>query len=337
MIFGLCLLILCALPVFAKDTLDIYWIDVEGGAATLIVTPDSETILMDAGWPGFEKRDPKRIVHVLEEEVGVTGLDYFITSHFHRDHVGGLAALASLVPIGKFVDHGDSVEIGWNERADDLWKSYVEATGGKRIQIKPGDTLPLANMEFLFVAARSNFIDPLQPDVAPNPHCRDSVQKQVDRGENGKSVGILVRFGKFDFLDLGDLSWNYEIETACPVNLFGEIDLYQVTHHGMHMSGAPAHLHAIRPKVAVMNNGPRKGGRPETFEVLTSLSSLETLWQVHRSLATDAAHNPSEDFIANLGETEECDGNWIKATIWPDGRFTIFNSRNEHSMEYKAD
>ena len=337
MIFGLCLLILFALPVFAKDTLDIYWIDVEGGAATLIVTPDSETILMDAGWTGFEKRDPKRIVHVLEEEVGVTGLDYFITSHFHRDHVGGLAALASLVPIGKFVDHGDSVEIGWNDRADDLWKSYVEATGGKRIQIKPGDTLPLANMEFLFVAARGNFIDPLQPDVAHNPHCRDSVQKQVDRGENGKSVGFLVRFGKFDFLDLGDLSWNYEIETACPVNLFGEIDLYQVTHHGMHMSGAPAHLNAIRPKVAVMNNGPRKGGRPETFEVLSSLSSLETLWQVHRSLATDAAHNPPEDFIANLGETEECDGNWIKATVWPDGRFTIFNSRNEHSMEYKAD
>ena len=312
----------------------IYWIDVEGGAATLIVTPDSETILMDAGWPGFDDRDPKRIVQVLEQEAGAKKLDYFITSHFHRDHVGGVAALASMIRIEHFVDHGDSVEIGWNERADALWTSYVETAGDRRMQVEPGQRLPLENTDFLFVAARSRFLERPLAEPGPNPACRDAAQKPVDRGENGKSVGFLVRVGKFEFLDLGDLTWNYEIETACPVNLFGEIDLYQVTHHGMHTSGAPAHIQGIRPLVAVMNNGPRKGGTPATYEALTSLPSLQDLWQVHRAVQSGPEHNPGEERIANLGETEDCEGYWIKATVQPDGRFTVTNSRNGYSKGY---
>ena len=328
------LLPLFALPLSAAGTLDIYWIDVEGGAATLIVTPDSETILMDAGWPGFDDRDPIRIVNVLESEVGRKELDYFIASHFHRDHTGGVAALASMVPIGRFVDHGDSVEMGWNERADLLWQSYTDAAGDGRMQVGPGDRLPLKNTDFLFVAARSRFLDSPLSDQGPNPACRDIVHKRVDKGENGKSVGFLVRVGPFEFLDLGDLSWNFEIETACPTNLFGEIDLYQVTHHGMHTSGAPAHIRGIRPLVAVMNNGPRKGGSPATYRALTSIPSLAALWQVHRAVESDADHNPEENFIANLGETEGCKGHWIKASVQPDGRFTLTNSRNGFSRSY---
>ncbi len=318
----------------AKDTLDIYWIDVEGGAATLIVTPDNETILMDAGWPGFDDRDPKRIVHVLENEVGKKELDYFIASHFHRDHVGGVPGLAALIPIEKFVDHGDSVEIGWNERADALWKSYISVTKGKRMQAKPGDRLPLKNTEFTFVAARSKFIERPLDDRGPNPACRDASQKKADEGENGKSVGFMIRIGKFEFLDLGDLSWNFEIETACPNNLFGEVDLYQVTHHGMHMSGPPAHIEAIQPMVAVMNNGPRKGGHPETYELLTATASLKDLWQVHRTVESGAAHNTAESLTANLGETDQCKGYWLKAAVRPDGSFSILNSRNGVSKSY---
>ncbi len=320
-------------PLVAQ-TLDIYWIDVEGGAATLLVTPDRETVLMDAGWPGFDDRDARRIVRVLEDEVGKRELDYFIASHFHRDHTGGLPALASMVPISRFVDHGDSVEIGWSERADELWQSYVDAAGDRRMRAVPGERLPLKDTDFLFVAARSRFLDRPLTDQGPNPACRDAVQKAVDKGENGKSVGFLVRVGAFEFLDLGDLSWNYEIETACPTNLFGEVDLYQVTHHGMHMSGAPPHILGIRPRVAVMNNGPRKGGSPATYEALTSTPSLVDLWQVHRAVDSDAEHNPDEDFMANLGETEGCPGHWIKASVEPDGRFTVTNSRNGFSKQY---
>ena len=328
------LLTVVAAPLLVAESLDIYWIDVEGGAATLVVTPDSETILMDAGWPGFDDRDPTRIVNVLEKEVGRKELDYFIASHFHRDHTGGVSALASMIPIGTFVDHGDSVEIGWNERADALWKSYVDAAGDRRMQVQPGQRLPLKNTEFVFVAARSRFLDRPLSAQGSNPACRDATQKRPDKGENGKSVGFLVRVGKFEFLDLGDLSWNYEIETACPTNLFGEIDLYQVTHHGMHMSGAPAHIRGIRPLVAVMNNGPRKGGSPATYSALTSTPSLRDLWQVHRAVESDADHNPAEDFIANLGETEGCEGHWIKASVQPDGRFSVTNSRTGFSREY---
>ena len=328
------LLPLFALPLSAAGTLDIYWIDVEGGAATLIVTPDSETILTDAGWPGFDDRDPIRIVDVLANEVGRKELDYFIASHFHRDHTGGVAALASMIPIGRFVDHGDSVEMGWNERADLLWQSYTDTAGDDRMQVEPGDRLPLKNTDFLFVAARSRFLDSPLSDQGPNPACRDIVHKRVDKGENGKSIGFLVRVGPFEFLDLGDLTWNFEIETACPTNLFGEIDLYQVTHHGMHMSGAPAHIRGIRPLVAVMNNGPRKGGSPATYRALTAVPSLAALWQVHRAVESDGDHNPEDDFIANLGETEGCGGHWIKASVQPDGRFTLTNSRNGFSRSY---
>ncbi len=323
-------------PLPGEDDLRIYWIDVEGGAATLIVTPENETVLMDAGWPGFEGRDADRIAKVLVDEVGKQRVDYFISSHFHRDHTGGLPALAERVEIGQFVDHGDSVELGWNERADALWSSYVETAGDRRTQVKPGQRLPLASTDFLFVAARSRFLSEPLTDAGPNPHCRDAAAKPVDRGENGKSVGFLVRLGRFEFLDLGDLSWNFENETACPVNLFGEVDLYQVTHHGMHMSGAPAHVRSIKPLVAVMNNGPRKGGSPATYKVLSALPGLEDLWQVHRAVDGGDGHNPPEELIANLGETEGCEGHWIRATVQSDGTFTVANSRNSFSKSYSS-
>ena len=314
-------LALVAAPLLSAGTLDINWVDVEGGAATLIVTPYSETILMDAGWPGFGDRDPIRIVNVLDKEVGRNELDYFIALHFHRDHTGGGAALASMIPIGTFIDHGDRVEFGWNERADAFWKSYVDAAGDRRMQVGPGQRLPLKNTDFLFVAARSRFLDRPLSKQGSNPVCREAKQKRVDKGENGKSVGFLVGAGEFEFLDLGDLSWNHEIETACPTHLFGEIGLYQVIHHGMHMSGAPAHIRGIRPLVAALNNGPRKGVRPAHVRG-AHVDSVAA-----RSLAGSSCcrmrrgPQPAKDSIANLGETEGCEGHWIEASVQPDGRF----------------
>jgi competence protein ComEC len=332
------LLLACLLavaPLVAADTLDIYWIDVEGGAATLIVTPQGETVLMDAGWPGFEDRDPKRIVDVLKNVAGRKRIDWFVTSHFHTDHVGGLPALAKMVPIVKFVDHGDSVEKD-SERGKQLWESYLAVAQGKRMQVKPGDKLPLAKTDFLFVAARSKFLEKPLTKAKPNPLCKDAQPKAEDTGENGKSVGFLVRVGKFEFLDLGDLSWNFESQMACPVNLLGEIDLYQVTHHGMDMSGAPEHIHAIRPLVAVMNNGHRKGGRPETYRTLTASPGFQDLWQMHKALEPAGAPNADERMIANLPATDDGDpGHWIKASVRPDGTFTVTNSRNDFSKSYK--
>jgi beta-lactamase superfamily II metal-dependent hydrolase len=329
-------LMLLAAPAWAADgTLDIYWIDVEGGAATLIVTPQGETALMDAGWPGFDDRDPKRIVNVLKYVAGKERLNYFITSHFHTDHVGGLPSLAKMITIEKFVDHGDSVEQD-REGGKKLWDAYAAAADGRRMQVKPGDKLPLKGVNFQFVAARSKFLSKPLPGGKKNPLCAGATKKEPDPDENGKSVGFLIRVGKFEFLDLGDLSWNYELELACPQNLLGEIDLYQVTHHGMDMSGAPAHIHAIKPMVAVMNNGHRKGGRPETYKTLTSSPGFVDLWQVHKALVPEGAPNTDERMIANLEATDEGDkGHWIRASVQPNGELTITNSRNSFSKTYK--
>ena len=320
---------------FAADSLDIYWIDVEGGAATLIVTPGGDTVLVDAGWPGFEGRDMKRIKSVLGEQAKASKIDYFITSHFHRDHVGGLPQLAAEVPIGKFVDHGDSVE---QERPNGmkLWQSYLSVAKGKRMTAKPGDELPLSGAGLTFVTARSRVLDkPLKPS-GPNPLCNGAKLMDEDTGENGKSVGFILSRGGFEFLDIGDLTWNVEHTLGCPENLLGEIDLYQVTHHGLANSGAPQHLWATKPRVAVMNNGPRKGGAPEAFETISKSPGLEDIWQVHRSLETDDAHNTNKKMIANFEETDDCKGHWIKASVAEDGSYTITNGRNNFSKTYKA-
>jgi beta-lactamase superfamily II metal-dependent hydrolase len=313
--------------------LEIYWIDVEGGAATLIVTPTGETVLMDAGWPGNDDRDAKRIAEVLENEVGRKEIDYFITSHFHVDHAGGAPGLAAMVPIKQFVDHGDSIEKNSSERAAQLWQDYREVAG-TRMTVNPGDTLPVSGVDFQFVSARGESI---KNAAAPaNPFCEGAEQKEVaSNPENGQSVGFMVRMGDFEFLDLGDLTWPEELAAVCPQNAFGQVDLFQVSHHGMFISNSPAMINAIAPQVAVMNNGANKGGDPLAYAALMETPRLVDLWQGHKTL-NDGALNTDEDKLANLGETEGCEGHWIKATVQADGSFTILNSRNGFSKSYQS-
>ena len=313
--------------------LEIYWVDVEGGAATLIVTPAGETVLMDAGWPGNDDRDAKRIADVLENEVDRKEIDYFITSHFHTDHVGGAPGLAAMLPIKQFVDHGDSTEKNRNERAAQLWQDYREAAG-TRMTVNPGDTLPVSGVDFQFVAAGGESIS--GDGSTQNPHCEGAEQKEApDGSEDSQSIGFMVRMGEFEFLDLGDLHWAQELAAVCPQNPFGEIDLFQVSVHGGSPSNSPTLLNAIAPQVAVMNNGPHKGGDPLTYAALMGTSRLLDLWQGHKAL-NDGTLNTDEDKLANLGGTEGCEGHWIKATVQADGTFTILNSRNGFSKSYKS-
>jgi len=330
--------ILLMLPLLAAgaDSLDIYWIDVEGGAATLIVTPAGETVLMDAGWAGFEDRDAKRIQSVLSGQAKAAKIDYFITSHFHADHAGGIPALAALTPIAKFVDHGDSVEKDQPNGAQ-LFASYLKVVDGKRMQVKPGDKLPLKGIELQFVAAHSQFITKPLGAGKPNPLCEGAEPAKEDPTENGKSTGFIVRLGKFELLDLGDLTKIYEHQLACPVNLLGEVDLYQTTHHGANTSGAAELVRAVNPTVAVMNNGHRKGGDSEAFQVLKQASAFQDLWQGHYATRSNEEQNTAKALIANMDPTEQCEGHWIKASVKKDGSaFTITNSRNGHSKTYQS-
>jgi len=315
-------------------TLDIYWIDVEGGASTLIVTPQGQSVLMDTGWAGFNDRDASRIEQVIRKEAGLVRLDYVLISHFHADHAGGLAALAKRVPIGSFVDHGDLVED--NPAARALFEQYIAAAGKQRRTVKPGERLALEGVELVIVAAHGQVLKASLSDAAPNPACQGFKAQPEDRGENGRSLGYLLRAGKFEFLDLGDLSWNFQHQLACPANLLGQVDLFQVPHHGVRDDVVPQQMWPMTPTVAVMNNGATKGAGPVAVETVLRSPGLEDLWSLHRALNNDAAHNAPERLTANQEGTDVCSGAWIRARLDANGSYTLTNSRNGYSKTYQV-
>ena len=316
-------------------TLDIYWIDTEGGASTLIVTPAGESVLMDAGFGGFNDRDPARIERVAKQEAGLTKIDYLLTSHFHGDHAGGLEGLKKRIPIGRFVDHGESVDKdGGDGKA--LWEKYLAVAGQARHTVKPGERLPLKGVELVFVAADGAALTTPLAGGAANPLCGSFKPQPEDKGENGRSLGFLLRSGAFEFVNLGDLSWNFQQRLACPVNVLGVVDLFQATHHAVRDDVLPQQMWAMAPTVAVMNNGPVKGAGAIAVETILRSPGLQDVWSLHKLLANDAAHNAPEPLTANLGATDGCQGAWIRARVMGDGTFTLTNSRTGFSKSYRV-
>ncbi len=315
-----------------NETLDIYWIDVEGGAATLIVTPARESILVDAGWNRDDGRDAIRIQAAMMD-AGITRIDYFIASHYHDDHIGGVPELSARAPIGQFIDHGDRVE-GDPDSSRRVWEAYLSTAKGKRRTVKPGDTLPLAGMALMFVTSAERVLSRTGGQT-PNAHCQGTPPGSDSPGENSHSIGYLVSFAGFEFLDLGDLTVNIQHELACPENPVGAIDLFQVPHHGDGV--APQLIGALMPTVAVVNNGPHKGGGADGFDVVQNTPGVEAIWQLHRALDTDEDHSAAEQMTANPTDEDECLGYWIKASVQPDGRsYIITNGRNQFTRTYAA-
>jgi competence protein ComEC len=325
---------LCSGP-RAAGTLDLYWIDVEGGASTLIVTPAGVSILMDAGWAGFGDRDARRIEEIVKKQAGLRRLDYLLVSHFHADHAGGVAALAKRIDIGAFLDHGDSVDKDAGPGRD-LWQEYLATAGTRRRTVKPGERLVLKGVELTIVASDGRALATAPAGAAPNALCESFKPQAEDRGENGRSLGYLLRAGEFEFLNLGDLSWNFQRELACPVNVLGTIDLLQVPHHGVRDDVLPQMMWAAAPLVAVMNNGPAKGAGPAAVATVLKSPGLADLWSLHRAVGNDAAHNAPEELTANLGESDACPGAWLRARVAGDGTYTITNSRNKFSKTYRV-
>ena len=324
----------------ASRNLEIYWIDAEGGAATLIVAPGGQSMLVDSANRTPDDRDAKRIL-AAAKLAGLTRIDMLLTTHFHSDHIGAMPALAQMIPIGAYLDHGESVEIARPDVAA-VYSAYVERSSGKRRILKPGDRIPLAGVEVQVIMSGGQAIAKKLKGGGPtttaaNNDCADFVAHAPDSDpDNDQSVGFLLTFGKFDFIDLGDLTWNYEQKLVCPNNLIGTVDLYQTTHHGLDRSNSPQFMRAIQPKVVVMNNGPRKGGAPSVFETLRKSAVLEDIWQGHLALGTAKEINTDERMIANLEPTAECSGNLLKASVAADGTFTMTNLRNGFSKSYRS-
>jgi beta-lactamase superfamily II metal-dependent hydrolase len=324
----------------AASSLQIYWIDVEGGGATLIVSPSGESMLVDTGNPPpAGERDTKRIYQAIQL-AGLKKIDYLFTTHYDGDHVGGALPLSKMIRIDKFVDHGD-IDAAWNQNPhyDDRWQEYLSASSNRRMIVKPGDIVPLKGVRVQVIASNGEVLAKPINGGGLNPYCKDAEQKAPDKTENSRAAGFLLTYGKFTFLDVGDLTWDKEMTLACPVNKLGHVTLYQATHHGFYhaMSGAPAHVWGIQPQIVVVNNGPKKGlENTATYDELMKIQGLEGLWQLHLSLLNDKEHNTKEGMIANMEPTDKCQGHWIKAEVEFNGKVTITNGRNGFSQSYQA-
>lgn len=324
------LIFLAAASARAASTLDVYFIDVEGGQATLFVSPSGESMLVDAGWPDFNGRDAERIV-AAAKQAGLKQIDYLVITHYHEDHVGGVPQLAERMPIHNFIDHGPSVET--SKRAVELYQAYLQTRAkGNQILAKPGDRIPIRGIDVEVLTAAGDAISrPLPGAGRPNPLCATTRLREQDPSENARSIGMLITFGKFHIVDLGDLTWNKEYELVCPMNRVGTVDVYLSTHHGLDQSGSPVIVDALHPRVAVMNNGATKGGSPEAWQTIHNSPGLEDIWQLHYATAGGDAHNASDTFIANRDQQE---GHWIKLSAEANGRFTVTNSRNGYTKSY---
>lgn len=330
----------------SAGNLDIYFIDVDGGAATLVVTPERESILIDSGWPGREDRDPKRIVAVLKNEAKVDRLDHMITTHWHTDHYGGIEGLSKLITIGKYWDRGlpdlsaaDEDKVNFPDgpgSKDALGNAYRKASEGKRATLKAGDALPLKGRLQAKILAASGIVAEPAGNTAPNPLCELApVDMAVDKSDNARSIVVGFKLGRFDFFDAGDLTWNIEKKLVCPTNLVGNaVDVYQVTHHGMDISNHPTLIASIAPTVAIMNNGPNKGGAAQTVQRLREIPSIKAAYQLHKNAATRPSQNTPAELIANLDPTG---GQFIHVSVVPDGSsFTVQIGHDGKVREFQS-
>lgn len=325
-----------ALPLLAADSLDIFVIDVEGGKAVIVKNPAGQAMLLDGGLPGQNGRDLKR-VEAAAKAAGVTAFDYILTTHYDVDHAGNIPAIAGEFATKVFIDHGPIVPnpklAPANRKAAEAYLEFV--AGKKRISVKPGDTIAFDGVKITVLTSNEQALSkPLKGAGKANQACPASKPEPVEMDDNSGSIGTLWEFGKFRMADFGDLLKWVEYDLMCPKNKVGVVDLFLVTHHGLAVSNSIELVHGLHPKVAIMNNGERKGAAPEVTKILRSSPGIMDIWQLHYSTSAGAEFNAPENFLANM-KAQDCAGNWIKVSARRDGSFTVTNARNDFSKTYK--
>ncbi len=356
----------------AEGTLKIVSIDVEGGGGTLFVTPEGKSLLIDTGWPsGYgllaspdgAQNSADRIV-AAAKKLGLSRIDYLIITHYHMDHVGGVVDLVKRMPVDTFIDHGPNAEHLPPGVKDDpqlpggapdvLYPKYLEAIKGhKHIVAKPGMVIPMGSMTDTIVSSDGVTLSkPLAGAGAPNPACDSALSKstKADGGEeNTRSVASLLTFGKVRIALFGDLSWKKERELSCPTGKLGHVNLLIVTQHGSNISSNPASIADMRPDVALMGAGGKKGGDEEAIKTIKASPGLTGFWQTHENFA-HPEWDGDKNMIANLNPPASAvaaqakslftappdQGHAIHAEITKDGQITMTNDRNGYSMTYQV-
>ena len=321
-----------------QKTLEIYFIDTEGGQATLFVSPSGESLLFDTGTADPKKAQADRISAAIKD-AGVQQLDYVIISHYHGDHVGNATELASRLPIRNWYDHG-AYTVEHQPGRVTGFASWMPTRETAKVTVpKPGDKIPIAGLDVEFVSGQGKLLTSPIPGApgagAANPFCKDFVPKVMDpTPENYETLGAVIKFGNFRLLDLADLGWNQEKELVCPNNLLGTFDVYHTSRHGTDWAGAPPLVHATHARVVVMNNGAMKGPMLNTWDIIHGIPGFQDLWQLHFAEIVPKEHNPPEQFIANLNAVADHPGYHIKMSVRPDGSFSVKNQRDGFTKEY---
>jgi competence protein ComEC len=322
-----------------EKNLSMYWIDTEGGAATLIVTPAGESVLIDTGNPGG--RDANRIFDVAKNVAGLTQIDHLITTHWHIDHFGGAAELAKQMPIVEVHDKGLPATLKEDPRFAQNIQPYRDMAVKKRSLIKPNQKLKLKglakglpDLSIRFVGVDKQFVA-VNKKTAPGQYCEETTTKPEDTSDNANSLVLVMDYGPFRFFDGGDLTWNIEKELVCPQNLIGTVDVYQVNHHGLDQSNNPVLVKSLAPTVSIMNNGTRKGCGPEAVTTLRRTPSIQASYQLHKNIRPDGEFNTQDEYIANL--EQNCQANYVKLTVAPNGKnYTVSIPAKNHQKTFST-
>jgi competence protein ComEC len=324
--------------------------------ATLMVTPEGRSVLVDAGWPPGRGAtaapqgspppaapppgSPERII-AAAKQMGLSKIDYMVTTHYHVDHIGGVLDLASKFPIGTFVDHGPNRELLSNQAKSmgpnspiALYDAYIKAIAGKpHLEMKAGDTLKLGDLTLLAVTSDNDHVDPLPGAGKPGVQCADTSRPAAfnDEIENQHSLGLLATYGKARILALSDQIWDTEIALVCPIDRIGPVDVTFVNNHGTDTSSSPALFATLKPTVAVLANGATKGAGPETLKTLHKFPQMD-VWQVHFAIRWPDLNYPP-DQISNLAALP-FENNALHINALKSGEITMINPRNGYSKTY---
>ena len=332
-------------------------IDVEGGAATLYIAPDGKSLLVDAGWPaglGGPRPAPGQPpaapalssaakIIATARQAGLSRFDYVLVTHYHVDHVGGLAELAAGFPVGTFLDHGKNREqppAGANPARLTFapvttYPRYIAAIAGHPHRVlHAGDTLHLGEVLVTVVNSDGAALPQLLKGAStPGVGCQGAAPEANDGGEeNWRSAGLLLQWGKARVLALGDSTMRVENALVCPANRIGKVDVMLADNHGSDNSNGQALLDSVSPRIVVLDNGATKGADAATFGRIAAMRQPPAVWQLHLATRSPTL-NTDEAHIANLSADEDAHLN-LQLSVERDGTITILNPRTNASTRY---